>query len=105
MNHERGGDRKEHSEQQAIEKLLVVGDDERTFVPEDGCVAVYADPEQQAQQPAQKGPHDARAGRRLHSVLGIGWGIAVLAQRRHARNSGVLQSVTRSRNMLRVQPE
>ena len=62
MNHERRGDGKEHPEQQAIEKRLVVGDDERAFVLEDRCVAVDADPEQQAQQPAQKCPHDARAG-------------------------------------------
>ena len=87
MHHERGRHGQKYREQQSIEKGLVIGDDERALVLENRRVAADADSKQQAQQPAQAGPHDPRTVGRV-TRLPIGalrfdrWfdsGIAVLA--------------------------
>jgi hypothetical protein len=87
VHHERGCHGQEHREQQSIEKRLVIGDDERALVLENRRITADTDPKQEAQQPAQTGPHHTRSGGRL-TRLSTGalqsdrWfdlGIAVLA--------------------------
>jgi len=65
VHHECSCHGQEHGEQQSIEKRLVIGDDERALVLENRGIAADADSKQEAQQPAQTGPHETRAGGRV----------------------------------------